>query len=172
MNTYKYPQHQQKNRRRSAATSSRDEPTDSDRLLVSPYYNYNLTTVEDQTPAPDFEQETIPIKRGKVSSLTVYDVFEEELNILERGGPASYFLNFAIFLLSTSIAFLISLIFANIESRTTHDIFVIVTGICFIGGIAMLILWYIFFKTTSQTIKKIRDRIPKEKIKPEIPSNH
>jgi len=51
----------------------------------------------------------IRIRRGAIQQITIYDVAEDELEILAHGTPDSVHLNFAIFLLSIATAFLISL---------------------------------------------------------------
>ena len=48
-------------------------------------------------PASD---ENIPIRRGRLGAVIVYDVRKDELELLEKGGEATIQLNFAVFLYS------------------------------------------------------------------------
>ena len=54
--------------------------------------------------------EKIPVKRGKLNSVTIYDVTENELVILEKGSDVSVWLNFLIFSISVAVSFLVSLL--------------------------------------------------------------
>jgi len=62
------------------------------------------------------EQSTgVKINRGKLGSISLYEVTEDELNILERGSPSSTYLNFSIGLLSIGISFFISIFSTKID---------------------------------------------------------
>ena len=113
---------------------------------------------------PDYKEtgENIPVKKGKVDSLTVYEVTDYELDQLEKGSPASLFLNLSILLLTTGISFFIALLTTSIESNETFIIFVVVTVISFIAGGVLFILWYRDRKSTKGLIAKIKDRCPQD----------
>lgn len=102
--------------------------------------------------------ENIPIKRGRVDSITVYDVTDYELDQLENGSPASLFLNFAILLLTTGVSFLIALLTTTIESDRIFYIFFIITLVSFISGIILFILWIKGRKSIKDLIEKIKNR--------------
>lgn len=106
--------------------------------------------------------DNVRIKRGKVDSLSLYEVTEGELQELETGGPDSPFLNFAIFLISTAVSFLISLLTTDIKSNRTFCVFVIVAVIGMVGGIILLMLWNRARKSKASIIMKIKDRMPKD----------
>ncbi len=45
------------------------------------------------------------IRRARIDNLTIYEISDAELNILERGSPDSIYLNVAIALISSAISF-------------------------------------------------------------------
>lgn len=106
--------------------------------------------------------ENIPVKKGKVDSLTVYEVTEHELDQLEKGLPASLFLNFSIPFITTGISFFIALLTTTIESDRMFNVFVIITIISFIAGVILFILWYRDRKSIKVLITKIKDRCPQD----------
>lgn len=111
---------------------------------------------------PGDEQE-LTIRKGKLNSLNIYEITEDELDKLETGGSEPIFLNFAIFLLSIALSFLIALITTTMKSRPIFDIFVIIVGLGFILGIILLILWWKSRHSIKGVINKIRERL-QEKI--------
>ena len=102
----------------------------------------------------------IPVKRGKLDSLTIYEITDYELDQLEKGSPASIYLNFSIFLLSVGATFLIAILTTTIESNKVFNIFVIVIIISFIVGVILLVLWLIERKSSKGLISKIKGRCP------------
>jgi len=100
------------------------------------------------------------IRRGKVDSLSVYEITDYELDILERGSPSSLYLNFGIFLLSTSVSFLVALLTTTIQSNRTFTVFVVLVVVGIISGIVLMGLWYRTRQSASKVIAKIRSRIP------------
>ena len=50
-------------------------------------------------------EKAVQIKRGRVDSLSLYEITDNELDILTAGSPSSLYLNFAIFLLSRAFLF-------------------------------------------------------------------
>ncbi|MCK4241416.1 MAG: hypothetical protein KAX30_07310 [Candidatus Atribacteria bacterium] len=109
----------------------------------------------------------IRIVRGKFDSLSIYDVTDNELELLEKGSPSSTYLNFAIFLLSVGFSFLISLLTVDINSIKIYTTYAIFTVIGIIAGIILLVLWYREHSATSEVIKKIKERIPSAEISKE-----
>lgn len=113
-------------------------------------------------PRKEDNFEDVKIKRGKVDSLSLYEVTESELGDLETGGQDNLFLNFAILLLTAAIAFLISLLTVEMPSTQVFCIFVIITVIGFIGGAILMLLWNRSRKSKKAIIQGIKDRMPKE----------
>ncbi len=101
----------------------------------------------------------VEVRRGAFAQLTIYEVAEYELEILEHGSPDSIYLNFAIFLLSIAVSFLVSLVTADVSTRV-FIVFVSITVIGLLLGIFLLILWFRTRKSVSILVKKIRNRLP------------
>lgn len=102
------------------------------------------------------------IKRGRVDSLSLYEITEHELVILENGSPSSLYLNFSLLLLTTATSFLISLLTTTIESDRTYAIFVILIVIGYVLGILLGIIWWRTRQSASKITERIRSRIPPE----------
>lgn len=100
------------------------------------------------------------IKKGKVDSLTIYEVTEAELEIIERGSPNSTYLNLGIALLTTAISFLATLLTVDLSQRPRlFTVFTLVTIVGFIVGGILLILWGRSKNDVDIVLKKIRDRM-------------
>ena len=111
-------------------------------------------------------EKTLKIRRGKVDSLSLYEITEQELNTLEKGAPAGLFLNYGIALLSLSCSFLIALLTTNIDSERTFVVFAIIVIAGFIGSIILMCLWYRNRQSISELVKEIKSRIPDEESEP------
>ena len=111
------------------------------------------------------EKESIGVKRAKLDSLKIYEITEKELDTLEKGSGDSLFLNFAIFLFSIFISFLIVLLTVDFFYNDKDDlivkfiIFVCLTGISLIGSIICFIAWYRNKGDFKQTIQEIKNRM-------------
>jgi hypothetical protein len=108
-------------------------------------------------------QEFLPaVRRARYERLDIYEVSDSELQLLERGSSESLFLNFAIFLLSSSFSLLVALLTTNIESIRAFNIFVIITVVGFIGGVLLLALWGWHRRSRATLFEQIRRRMPPE----------
>ena len=117
-----------------------------------------------ETTKPLTEKKTdekgIQIKRGKVDSLSIYEVSESELSTIEKGSSNSLFLNFSIFLISIATSFLIALLTADYTNKqNTFIIFTVFTIVGFLVGLFLLILWFQKKDDFKLVIKKIRERM-------------
>ena len=116
------------------------------------------------------EKETIGVKRAKLDSLKIFEITEKELDTLEKGSNDSIFLNFGIFLLSTSISFLIVLLTVDFFYIDKDDliikfiIFLCVTIFTFIGSIICLIAWWRNKDDFKTALKDIKARMEVEKV--------
>ncbi|MEP6741332.1 MAG: hypothetical protein ABJB61_02450 [bacterium] len=119
----------------------------------------------DSTSLPPVE-----VRRGAFAQLTIYEVAEYELDILAHGSPDSLYLNFAIFLLSVAISFLVGLLTAVLSSRV-FTVFVVITTLGFVLGLLLLIIWLKKRSSTSDLVGKIRSRLPGEGIQEVNPEN-
>ena len=102
------------------------------------------------------------IRRGRVDSLSLYEITEHELVTLENGSPSSLYLNFSLLLLTTATSFLISLLTTTIESDRTYAIFVILVVVGYVLGVLLGIIWWRTKQSVSVITKRIRSRIPPE----------
>ena len=106
---------------------------------------------------PDFLPE---IRVGKMGTLKLYLISDDELARLGQGAGQSLFLNFGIGVLSVAVSFLISLLTTTITSDRLFDVFVIVTVVGVLASIVLMILWWCTRKPISRLVQEIRDRIP------------
>lgn len=106
-------------------------------------------------------QTEIRIVRGRVDSLSVYEVTEGELDALERGSPHSIYLNIGVSLFTLGLSFLTSLLTIDIQAHSTIllTIFVVLTIAGMMGGAVLLILWKSARAETAGLLRRIKDRI-------------
>jgi len=102
------------------------------------------------------------IIRRMVSSLTLYEITDYDLDKLAKGSSATIQLNFAIGLLSCGVAFLIALLTTEIKANKVFSAFVCATLIGFIGGVFFLIIWKRQKSSVSKVIDEIKKREPIE----------
>jgi len=108
-------------------------------------------------------EEKLPaIRRARLGTLTIYEISEVELEVIERGSPESIFLNFAIFLLSAAISFSVALATTSILSNRTFLVFVVITVIGYLAGFLLLIIWWLSRRLTTSITRTIRERLPPE----------
>lgn len=111
--------------------------------------------------------DSIKVEKGKVKFLTIFEVTEEELFLLEKGTNSSIFLNLAIACLtsgiSSSIVFFINLSNPNLTTIALGLIFgVMLFGI--FGGLVSLFIWKKNKTNIKIILNKIRERIEESKI--------
>jgi len=104
------------------------------------------------------------IRRGKIDSLVIYEISESELDLLETGNPESYFLTFAVSLLSIAVSFFTTLWTTTIANDRVYIVFVALTIISFIVGAVLLLLWLFRKRKTKSVMQSIRKRLPPEGI--------
>ena len=107
------------------------------------------------------------IRRGSLTSLSIYEVMDYELDILESGGPGSTFLNFSVFLLSVGMSFLIVLLTVKLDDLKLFAFFLVVTIVGLLLGVGLLIVWNRSRFSVSRLCIKIRDRIKTEEKQPD-----
>ena len=105
---------------------------------------------------------SLRVRRGRVDSVNLYEVKENELEILENGETAGLQLNFSIFLLSIAFSGILTLCTATFSSSILQNIFLFVVIIGVILGIYLLLMWRKGRKSIKSVIQKIKDRIPPE----------
>ncbi len=101
----------------------------------------------------------VKINRGKLGSISLYEVTEDELNLLERGSPASTYLNFSIGLLSVGISFFLSIFSTKIDDIKIYVVFWVIALVTTIAGIVLFVVWRQANKSTENVIQRIKNRL-------------
>jgi hypothetical protein len=101
----------------------------------------------------------VEIRYIGISQLTLYIISEDELRMIESGGPSATLLNLGIGFFFMAGGLLGSLLLSDTsKSIYKFSVFVILLVCSFIAGAVLLILWLRFRKDASETIKRIRKR--------------
>lgn len=108
--------------------------------------------------------EKIDVRRKKIGAVTIYDVTEAELTILEKGSEASVWLNFFIGAISIAISLLVALLTVDWgdEISITQVVFICVTVIMFLASLVCFVFWRRGLGQHKTTIKTIRERTQQE----------
>lgn len=106
------------------------------------------------------DDQSVPVRilRGRVDSLSLYEVTEYELNVLEEGSPSSTLLNFAIFFISVALSFLTALLTSSPSSDRIFAVFVVLVVAGFGGGVVLLTLWWRARTRVDVVVEKIKER--------------
>lgn len=108
----------------------------------------------------DADQATVRIRRGRVDSVDLYEIKDNELDQLENGSPAGLQLNFAIFVLSLAFSAIASLATATFTSATVRLLFLIVAVTGLGAGAFLIMSWSRNRISNRELCQKIRSRIP------------
>lgn len=100
------------------------------------------------------------IIRGPLDSISLYEITDYELDILEEGSPSSTFLNFAIGFASVAVSFLVTLLTAKIESIYLFTVFVVISVVGFVAALVLFVLWRKRRSRIKDLVKKIKARVP------------
>jgi len=104
--------------------------------------------------------DTLNVRRGRLDSVTIYEVKESELEILERGSPGSIYLNFAIFTLSVGFSSLTTLLTIEVQDVKKFSVFTICAVVGILMGLILLVLWRRFRTDTKTVCNTIKNRVP------------
>ena len=102
-----------------------------------------------------------------MGEITIYLVSDDELRMVESGGPASTFLNLAIFFLSVGASFVASLLLSEPKSMKRFVVVIVLAVGTLIAGLVLLTLWRKSSRLVTDTVDRIRARnipTPKENI--------
>ena len=103
------------------------------------------------------DDKSLHVKRGKFDSISLYEVTEEELNVIESG-ENSIELNFAIALFSAMLALVIAL-FTTTTSDLVKGTFIVCSILAFVLGMYFIIKWRSNKGNVKSTFDKIRRRL-------------
>lgn len=115
-------------------------------------------------PERDSDQTFPIVRRARFQRLTIYEVEESELLILEKGGLGSIHINLSIALLSLAVGLTATLITADFPSDRAWLLFVTLTVVSYIVGATLLLIWWRNHQSISDCVGEIRRRLPAEGI--------
>lgn len=111
------------------------------------------------SPAHSNDNKSVTVRRGRVVSIDIYEVKDDELEILEKGGPAQIQFTFAVFLLTLAFSSFTSLITATFESTEIKTAYIVVCVIGFLGSLYLFIQWNRTKKSVKKVMTDIRNRM-------------
>jgi len=114
--------------------------------------------------SPLSDEKHLIVRRGRVDSVDLYEIKENELELLEKGSPATLKLNFAIFLFSIALACIIALATTTFKWPIIESIFTFISVIGVLMGAYLLISWWRTKTSIAEVISRIKNRIPEEPI--------
>ncbi len=100
------------------------------------------------------------IVRGAQDSLSLYEITDYELEILEQGSPSSAYLNFAIMFFTIVLSFLATLVTIDMPAGHAFTVFSVLTVFGFGSSAVLFELWRRTRSRTKDVCKKIRARVP------------
>ena len=115
--------------------------------------------VNSDSPREAKEGSVLPVRRGRVESVDLYEIKDTELDILETGSPMNTQLNFAIFLLTIALAAIVALFSAEFANKTIKTTFIVISVIGILLGTYFLIIYMKNRKSNKNICSKIRERI-------------
>lgn len=110
------------------------------------------------------DEKHLVVRRGRVDSVDLYEVKENELELLEKGSPATLQLNFAIFLFSIALTCIVSLATTTFKWPIIESIFTFSSVIGILMGAYLLISWWRTRTSIAEVIARIKNRISEEPI--------
>lgn len=119
-----------------------------------------MSETEGEGPPRTKGGETVRVVRGRVDSLHIYELKEDELDTLAKGSPTSLYLTFSFPLLTTATSFLVTLLTTEMRSQSQETIFVVIVCVGYIVGFVLLSLWLFYRRSMSALVKHIKSRIP------------
>ena len=116
--------------------------------------------LEEDASANSVPGEKINKLVGKYDSITVYEVSDSELTVLEKGSGASVYLNWGIFFLGVVLTSIPNLFLID---RSSYGVcFSVMLFICICSGFAALIMLVLYRSTSNEykdTLMKIKNRV-------------
>lgn len=101
---------------------------------------------------------TIPIRRFPVGSLDVFEVTEDELNLIEKYSKIDYDFNCSIFCFSFVLGSLSNLLLSDFKSNFSAFVFISLMIIMLLSGLYTGGKWFLNRKQKQGIMDKIRSR--------------
>ena len=108
------------------------------------------------------EKKQLKIRRGKVDSVDIYEIKDNELETLANGSSGGLNLNFAIFLLSIAFSGITALSTSTFNSDIIREVVLLSTILGCILGFYFLLSWYKQYQPIKELVNKIKARIEDE----------
>jgi len=100
------------------------------------------------------------VRRGRVDSVDLYEIKDNELDLLEKGSPANLQLNFAIFLTSLAFSSILALCTSTFKFPIMETVFVVIAVVGVLLGGYLLFSWWRTRTSITKLIQIIKNRIP------------
>lgn len=113
----------------------------------------------DDAPIGDTGSNEPKIRRARVGSVSLYEITDYELGILEKGSPSSTMFNLGTLFFSIGISFLITILSTEIKEPKLDTLFTLVAIVGIALGVILFILWYRTGSEVHRVCKKIRSRM-------------
>lgn len=110
------------------------------------------------------DSEEVVIRRGRVGSISLFEITDAELQTIEHGAPSSTLTNFGFFLGSAFLSFLSVLLSTPISSDRLFVVYVII-AIC--SGLISVCCFIVASKMKGglkELIAKIKERVPSSEV--------
>lgn len=104
-------------------------------------------------------EDKLPVRRGRVASVDLYEVKEHELELLEKGAAGTLQFNFAIFLFSIALTCIAALATADFKWDIAKTIFTFITVIGPLFGGYLMLSWWRTRASLKEVVSVIRRRI-------------
>lgn len=104
-------------------------------------------------------RDTITVRRGRMDSIDVYDVTDQELEALKRGGDGGIYLNFALAFFSIAVSFIIALETTSITSDRQFFVFALVAAGALLGAVILGLIWVVSRNSTKDIVLIIKSRM-------------
>lgn len=101
---------------------------------------------------------TIPVRRFPVGSLDVYEVTEDELNLIEKYNKNDYDFNCSVFCFSFVLGSISNLLLSDFKSDFSANVFICLLIIMLLAGLYTGGRWFNNRKQKQGIIHKIRSR--------------
>ena len=98
------------------------------------------------------------VNRGKVDSITIYDVTESELVEIESCNAVDWLFNVAIACVTTTVSFVVTLTTTKIESTRLFYAYVILACVSGVAAIGFVVNWRILKGKRDNVIVRIKAR--------------